>query len=134
METKSAIAIQHGKTIRAILCETGDYVDLGPRLQKFWTEEMVQNLIKSGNQLELTETTGVVSDTPYPAVTFFSFEDFMRYFENQFCEDYYIMSEGVWYYAGAGYRSVTPLDMKLQPLYRPRPESDCGCSIHPHAH
>lgn len=130
METKSAIAIQNGKKITAILCETGDYVELGPCLQQHWTEDRVENLIQQGSQYKITETSNVPSKEPLPASTFYTFDSFMRYFENMFCEDYYIISEGVWYYTGAGHRTVTNLDIKLQALSRTWTPEEIACMIH----
>lgn len=136
METKSAIAILEGKQIKAILCETGDYVDLAPRLQDYWANKTkVTELIISGSQKCIKEDHGIPSDNPLPALTFFNFADFMFHFERDFCEDYYILDNNTWYYAGAGERKVTPLAVKLRPLLNPK-HSDIGesCSIHGHRH
>lgn len=136
METKSAIAMQTGGRIKAIMCETGDYVDLAPRLQQFWNTENVTNLIAQGNQEAILDDANVPSKTFTPALTFFSFEDFMRHFEGLFCEEYYILADGIWYYASAGARSVTLLDIKIKSLTRARPfdENGPGCVIHGHVH
>ena len=136
METKSVIALLDGRTIRAIMCETGDYVDQAPRLHKFWKLDQVKRLIEEGNQEAIEENSNTPSNPAVPAVTFFNFADFMRYFEKMFCEDYYIMdtNEGIWHYAGLGERSTTLLELKIQPLFRKPvdPESSGFCQIHPH--
>jgi hypothetical protein len=137
METKSVIAIQSGLKIRAILCETGDYVDLAPRLRKLWILDQVKDLIEQGNQQSISDDSNIPSMPAVPAVTFYNFRDFMRYFENMFCEEFYIMDEGdgIWYYASPGSRTVTLLDIKLQPLFRKlaNPDSDTGyCYVHNH--
>jgi len=136
METKSVIALQDGRTIRAVMCETGDYVDLAPRLHKLWKLDQIKKIIEEGNQESIEDDSNTPSDPSVPAVTFYNFSDFMRYYEKMFCEDYYIMdtNEGTWYYAGLGDRSTVLLELKIQPLYRKRtdPESGGFCHIHPH--
>ena len=133
METKSVIAIQHGKVIKAVMCETGDYVDLAPRLQKYWKDEnKVQHLIDQGYQKSINDFDNVPSDTKHPAMTFYNFTDFMRYFEKDFCEDYYILAENIWYYTGIGYRTVDPLEIKLLDLTRIKSDPVGGCLIHSH--
>ena len=136
METKSAIGILEGSTIRAVLCESGDYVELAPRLQDFWSEKLkVVSLIDSGSQKCILNETGVPSDTPVLALRFFNFADFMSYFEARFCEDYYLLDDGVWYYASAGERKVIPLTVKLRPFLNPKHSDPSeGCPIHGHRH
>lgn len=134
MDTKSAIAVLEGKIIKAVLCETGDYVDLAIRLQDQWKDlEKVKNLISQGTLESVSSDSFVLSKNPTPTLTFFNFNDFMRYFEKYPCEDYYIMEQGVWYYAGPGHRSVTPLDIKLISLRRGNTNFiEQACSIHGH--
>lgn len=134
METKSAIAIIEGKVIKAVMCETGDYVDLAPCLQTYWKDQIrVENLINEGFQKSISSLENIPSEHSSPALKFFNFSDFMRYFEKFFCEDYYIMENGVWYYASAGERSVTPLDIKIRPLLRkPQDSSEAFCTVHNH--
>ena len=136
METKSVIALQDGRTIKSIMCETGDYVDLGPRLLKLWKLDQVKKLIEEGNQEAIGDDSNIPSNPTVPSSTFYNFSDFMRHYEKMFCEDYYIIdtNEGVWYYAGLGDRSVTLLELKLQPLFRKQADPDSGgfCHIHPH--
>jgi len=135
METKSAIAILEGKIIKAIMCESGDYVNLAPCLQSHWKDQArVKTLIDQGSQKYITESANQPADVATPALTFFNFADFMRHFEKFFCEDYYLMENGVWYYASAGERSVMPLDIKLLPLLRPKSEEEPFCKIHGHSH
>lgn len=136
METKSAIAIVEGKTIRAIRCNTGDYVDLGPRLQDHWKDqEKVRGLIDQGYQQSISDTSNYPTERFEPAKKFFNLSDFMRHFENYFCEDYYIMDNDVWYYAGIGERSVQPLDVKLSSLRNPLNFDEfMSCKIHGHEH
>jgi hypothetical protein len=132
METKSAIAIIEGNTFKAVMCETGDYVDLAPCLQQYWRDQLrVKKLIEEGFQKSITKLENFPCEKHTPALTFFNFLDFMRYFEKFFCEDYYIMDQNVWYYASAGERSVVPLDIKIQPLLRTSQNSAAEfCTVH----
>jgi hypothetical protein len=134
METKSAIAVMEGSLIKAVLCESGDYVDLAIRLQDHWTDQdRVKHLISQGTMESISTESFVCSKTPAPTLTFFTFADFMGYFEKYFCEDYYIMNAGIWYYTGPGLRSVTPLSVKLIPLRRSASEFvESACQLHGH--
>ena len=134
METKSAIAVMEGKLLKAVLCETGDYVDLAICLQDHWKDQdRVKHLISQGTVESISVESFVVSKTSTPTLTFFTFADFMSHFEKYFCEDYYIMDNGIWYYAGPGLRSVTPLSVQLIPLRRSTSEFvESACQIHGH--
>jgi hypothetical protein len=133
METKSAIAVLEGKTIRAILCSTGDYVDLAPRLHTHWQDQdRVKNLIDQGYQQSVAEDASQPTAVHHPAVKFFNFSDFMKYFEKEFCEDYYLMDNGTWYYASAGERSVIPLAIKISNLKPTNFVEAPACGFHNH--
>jgi len=134
METKSAIAITEGKMITAVLCESGDYVDLAICLQDHWTDQdRVKNLISQGTIESISTESFVVSKNTTPPLKFFNFNDFMSYFEKYPCEDYYVMDNGIWYYAGPGHRSVTPLSVQLIPLRRgPAEFVEQACGLHGH--
>jgi hypothetical protein len=134
METKSAIAIANGTMITAVMCESGDYVDLAICLQDHWSDQdRVKNLISQGTIESISTESFVVSKNATPALKFFNFNDFMGHFEKYFCEDYYIMDNGIWYYAGPGRRSVIPLNVQLISLRRgPANFVEQACKLHNH--
>ena len=118
MGTRSFVGVQKGDLIEAVYVHWDGYLaGVGVDLQKYTTQEQVEELISHGDRSSLEDEfykdRGEAWERVKPE-TYNTFDEFFAACEDSWGEFYYIFKDGVWYY-GKTY-SGSPLHRKLVPV------------------
>ena len=120
MGTRSAIGIMNGDVCQAIYCHWDGYLSNNGMILERWyrSEAKVKQLIELGDLSSLGEYVGKQHDfddrthrdwckfygrdrgeTDVGSLTFTTYDEFFNHYSNLGCEYFYIMKDGVWFFA-----------------------------------
>lgn len=138
MGTRSAIGVMHGSVCKAVYCHWDGYLEHNGRiLQEHYDSSKANHLVALGDISSLRSEIGEKHDfemtrrdaetdnwtTFYGRdrgeedtswKTFQTYNEFFEYFEGSWCEYFYIMQDGVWYYSTSENRELRLLSEGLK--------------------
>lgn len=120
MGTRSFVGVMVGHKCRAVYVHWDGYLDgVGADLQRYTTQEAVEELIAPGDRSQLCG--GFYKDRGDDGVDPIEYDSFDEFYEDasgSYAEYYYVFRNGVWY-CGDTYGN-TPISKKLVPYAEAR--------------